>query len=64
MVFPDWSLTNVTNKDKDTIIFNVFSGPNCDFTCRDGSNCYPMSWVCDGLRDCDDGSDEANCAGR
>ena len=63
-VSPDPLVTSKVTEIKISYICTLFSGPNCGFTCRDSSNCYPISWVCDGLRDCDDGSDEANCAGR
>ncbi|XP_039615538.1 low-density lipoprotein receptor-related protein 2 isoform X1 [Polypterus senegalus] len=35
--------------------------PRTFVTCRDGSDCIPSSHLCDGDKDCKDGSDEANC---
>ncbi|XP_069188277.1 uncharacterized protein [Procambarus clarkii] len=31
------------------------------FSCLDGSRCLPMTWRCDGDRDCHDDSDELSC---
>jgi len=34
-----------------------------EIKCPDGSRCIPDYWFCDSYKDCDDGSDEANCGG-
>lgn len=31
--------------------------------CRNGKSCVHQSWICDGISDCEDNSDEDNCAG-
>lgn len=34
-----------------------------DFTCRSNNGeCIPLAWMCDGNKDCTDGSDEASCS--
>ena len=32
-----------------------------EFKCKSRQDCVPTRWVCDGNKDCSDGSDEFNC---
>ena len=34
-----------------------------EFHCREDGTCLPDRWLCDGDKDCEDGSDETNCEG-
>ncbi|XP_053401388.1 uncharacterized protein LOC128557644 isoform X2 [Mercenaria mercenaria] len=41
-----------------------YTTPSCDYNttpCADGSRCIPIGWLCDGDKDCYDGSDELHC---
>lgn len=35
--------------------------PDDKFRCLSGATCFPLSWRCDGVTECDDMSDEMNC---
>lgn len=43
----------------------IFSFPIAadSWRCTNSSECVPLSFKCDGTRDCPDGSDEKDCTG-
>ena len=49
------------NKINKSIMF-VKACDVLEATCRNGQ-CIPRSGLCDGIRDCSDGTDETNCGG-
>lgn len=54
------------NKKRDPIDCHLIGMKNCtadEFTCHSGNGeCVALAWMCDGHRDCSDGSDEAECS--
>lgn len=60
-------LQNPSNKK--TIIWQkntLIEGKACsseEFACKSNNGeCIPLTWMCDGNKDCNDGSDEASCS--
>lgn len=52
-----------SNKSPKSLIKIPFKVTCSGFLCADKKKCLPRhSWVCDGQKDCDDGSDEAHCS--
>ena len=46
------------------MFFSVLGHIKCPanrFKCKDSARCIPTIWLCDGIKECDDGSDELNC---
>lgn len=43
-----------------TVVAEVNTCDLNEFTCKN-SQCIPLSYYCDSIEDCDDGSDELNC---
>ncbi|OXB59000.1 hypothetical protein ASZ78_002484 [Callipepla squamata] len=43
-------------------LFSHLSCPRTHMPCRDGTECVAQEYVCDGEKDCVDGSDEEGCA--
>ena len=61
---------DVTSPDDDDDVMSrdhdVTTRDNCraeEFSCHDNKQCVRRDYVCDGKRDCNDGSDEHTCSG-
>ncbi|KAB7497277.1 Antigen [Armadillidium nasatum] len=42
------------------LILNTLKCPKSMYQCRISKNCIHLAWICDGVQDCLDGSDEGN----
>ena len=58
VVDDDWDSTSWSVDGGEITLTGTSSYPSEDFTCADGSDWVPGSWVNDGEEDCADGSDE------
>lgn len=58
--------TLLQNEKRNPINYHLLGMKNCtadQFTCHSGNGeCVALAWMCDGHRDCSDGSDEAECS--
>ncbi|KFP00828.1 Low-density lipoprotein receptor-related protein 2, partial [Calypte anna] len=53
---------NIRSGDLYWLAFPHLSCPRTHMPCRDGTECVAQEYVCDGEKDCADGSDEDGCA--
>lgn len=62
-----WNFCCIPNKYIVSVIPLVTRSPGIchrkQFQCYMDGSCVPLRWHCDGDWDCEDGSDESNCAG-
>ncbi|XP_028394866.1 deleted in malignant brain tumors 1 protein-like [Dendronephthya gigantea] len=52
------SPSRVSSTSSQVLSSQVSVCPNGNFRCNNGYGCFPSSWLCDGMKDCSDGSDE------
>jgi hypothetical protein len=59
---PAKRMTDCVEANQDVDV-RVPDRPNTDefFTCDDGATVIPRDWTCDGMAECEDGTDEMNC---